>query len=117
MPFLQASSRLSASTTMCWYIGTRYWRSMTNLGIGFLLLDLPTPQPLPTSISRGGERSAGAERLQSEFGEAFLAGGLVGDVMDHVVLGASDAEEMCELVDHQPDCRVSADRLRVGVFM
>src|SRR5262249_6270108 len=31
MPFFQASSRLSASTTTYWYIGTRYWRSRTNL--------------------------------------------------------------------------------------
>src|ERR1700730_1546661 len=80
MAFLQASSRLSASTTICWYMGTKYWRSITNLGIGFLLLDFPTPQPPPTSVSRGGDWSAGSEGLQPELGEAVLAGGLIGHV-------------------------------------
>ncbi len=37
LPFLQAFSRLSASTTMCWYTGTRYGCSITNLGVGILL--------------------------------------------------------------------------------
>src|SRR5712671_7328461 len=101
MPFLQASSRFSASTTICWYMGTKYWRSITNLGIGFLLLDFPTPQPPPTSVSRGGDWSAGSEGLQPEFGEAVLAGGLIGHVMDKVVLVASHAEQVRELVDHQ----------------
>ena len=40
------------SYAMCWWIRTRYWRSMTNLGIGFLLLDVPTPRSPPTSASR-----------------------------------------------------------------
>jgi hypothetical protein len=33
------------STAICWYMGTRYWRSITNLGIGFLLLDFQRPHP------------------------------------------------------------------------
>src|SRR5216684_1857264 len=103
MAFLQASSRFSASTTMCWYMGTKYWRSITNLGIGFLLLDFPTPQPPPTSVSRGGDWSAGSEGLQPELGEAVLAGGLIGHIVHDVVLSAGDAEEVRELVDHQPD--------------
>ena len=61
---------------------------------------LPTPQPLPTSVSRDGDWSAGSEGLQPELGEAFLAGGLVGHVMDEVVLVAGHAEEVRELVDH-----------------
>src|ERR1700738_4242861 len=117
MPFLQASSRVSASTTMCWYMGTRYWRSITNLGIDFLRLDLSTPQPPPTSVSRGGDWSAGPEGLQPEFGEAFLAGGLVGHEMDEVVLGAGHTEEVRELVDHQPDSGILADAGGVDVFV
>src|SRR6266852_6858967 len=92
MPFLQASSRVSASTTMCWYIGTRYWRSITNLGIGFLLLDASNA-PTPASFCQQGSYwSAGPEGLEPKVGEAFLAGGLVGHVMDEVVLVASDAK-------------------------
>src|SRR5215469_3303242 len=49
MAFLQASSRFSASTTMCWYIGTRYWCSITNLGIGFSPVGSSNAQsPSPT---------------------------------------------------------------------
>jgi hypothetical protein len=59
---------------------------------------LPTPQPLPTTVSRDGDWSAGPEGLQPELGEAFLAGGLVGHVVHDVVLSAGDAKEMCELV-------------------
>jgi hypothetical protein len=59
----------------------------------------------------------GSERLQPEFGEAFLAGGLVVDVMDDVVPGAGHAEEVCELVDHQSDCRILADAFGVYVFV
>jgi hypothetical protein len=76
----------------------------------------PTPQPLPTSVSRGGDGSAGSERLQPEFGEAFLAGSLVIDVVDNVVVGAGHAEEVSKLKDHQPDCRILADALGVDVF-
>src|SRR5216684_2354624 len=117
MAFLQASSRFSASTTMCWYMGTKYWRSITNLGIGFLLLDFPTPRPPPTSVSRGGDWSAGSEGFQPEFVEAFLAGGLIGHVTDQVVVGAGHTEEVSKLVNHQPNCRILADALGVDVFM
>jgi hypothetical protein len=55
--------------------------------------------------------------FHSEFGEAFLAGGLVGDVMDHVVVGASDAEEMCELEYHQPNFGILADGFCVCLFV
>ena len=78
---------------------------------------LPTPRPPPTSVSRGRDWSAGSEGLQPEFGEAFLAGGLVGHVMDEVVLGAGHAEEVRELVDHQPDRGILADALGVDVFV
>jgi hypothetical protein len=43
--------------------------------------------------------SAGPEGLEPELGEAFLAGGLVGDVVDDVVPGAGHAEEVRELED------------------
>jgi hypothetical protein len=65
------------------------------LGIGISPVDISNAQPLPTSVSRGGDWSAGPEGLQPKFGEAFLAGGLVGHVMDDVVLSAGDAKEMC----------------------
>src|SRR6266853_6852159 len=77
----------------------------------------PTPRPLPTSVSRGGDWSAGSEGLQPEFGEAVLAGGLIGHVVDDVVLGAGHAEEVCELVDHQPDSGILADAVGVDVFV
>ena len=35
---------------------------------------IPTPQPQPTSVSRGGDWSAGPEGLEPEFDEAFGAG-------------------------------------------
>jgi hypothetical protein len=44
--------------------------------------------------------STGSEGLPTEFGEAFLAGGLVGHVMHDVVLSAGHTEEVGELVDH-----------------
>ena len=77
----------------------------------------PTPRPLPTSVSRGGDGSIGSERLQPEFGEAFLAGSLVVDVVDDVVLDAGHTEEVCELIEHQSDCRVLAEALGVGAFV
>src|SRR3984893_6272104 len=117
MAFLQASSSFSASTSMCWYMGTKYLSSITNLGIGFLLLDFPTPHPPPNSVSRGGDWSAGSEGLQPELGEAVLAGGLIGHVVDDVVLGAGHAEEVCELVDHQPDNGILADAVGVDGFV
>src|SRR6202047_1777737 len=67
MPFLQASSRFSASTTMCWYMGTRYWRSITNLDIGGFsgwIFQRPNPRQL---LSAGVVWSAGPEGLQTEF--------------------------------------------------
>ncbi len=63
----------------------------------FSCLMFPTRQPLPTSVSRGGNWSAGPEGLEPERGEAFLAGGIVGDVVDDVVPGAGRAEEVREL--------------------
>jgi hypothetical protein len=77
----------------------------------------PTRRPLPTSVSRGGDWSAGPEGFEPEFGEPFLAGGLVVNVVDDVVLGAGHAEEVRELEDHQPDGRVLADLLGVYIFM
>ena len=59
-------------------------------------MDFATSQPLPTSVSRGGERSDGPERLEAKLGEAFLAGGFVTDVVHDVVLGAGHAEEVRE---------------------
>jgi len=84
---------------------------------GFSCLIFPTPRLPPTSVSRSRNWSAISEGLQSEFGEAFLAGGLVGHVMDKVVLVAGDAEEVRELVDHEPDRGILADALGVYVFM
>src|SRR6516164_6891069 len=105
MPFLQASSRFSPSTTMCWYIGTKYWRSITNLGIGissgwvFQRLD-------PHTLLHAGVGiwSAASEGRQSELGEAFLAGGLVRDVTLKRIIG--DAADRGELIDHQSYRRV-----------
>jgi hypothetical protein len=37
--------------------------------------------------------------------------------MNDVVLVAGDAEEACELADHQPDCRTFTDALGVNVFV
>jgi hypothetical protein len=37
--------------------------------------EIPTPQPPPTSVSRGGGGSGGSERFQPELGKPFLAGG------------------------------------------
>jgi len=50
-------------------------------------------------------------------GEAFLAGGFVVDVVDDVALVAGHTEEVRELVDHQPDCRVLADGFGVHLLM
>ena len=59
----------------------------------FSCLRLPTPQPLPTSVSRGRDWSAGPKGLQIEFGEAVFAGGFIVDVVDDVILSAGHTEE------------------------
>src|ERR1700730_1480690 len=63
MPFLQACSRFSASMTMCWYMGTRYWRSITNLGLGVSCLMLPTPRPPHASACRVDIGQLGSKSL------------------------------------------------------
>src|SRR5262245_33442383 len=95
-----ALSASSASTMTQAHTGRRYCTSTAYLGIGFSPVGFPTPQPLPTSVSRGGGGSASSEGFQAELGEPFLAGGLVVDVVDEVILRAGDAEEMGEVVDH-----------------
>jgi hypothetical protein len=72
-------------------------------------LTAPTPRPPPTSVSRGRKGSAGAEWPQTEFGEAFFAGRFVGDVALERIAG--DITDRGELIDHQPDCRIMAQRL------
>src|SRR5246127_3551860 len=91
---------------------------MTYLGIGISPVGcFPTPRPPPNSVGRGHVWSAGAEGPQPELGETFFAGGLVGSVVGQVILGAGDADEVRELVDHQPDCEIPADALGVQALV
>ena len=112
---VQASSKFLASATMCWYTGMRYWRSITNLGIGFSLVG-SCNTPIPTGFCRQGYGAAGFEGFQLEIGELFLAVGLVGHVTDQVLLGAGDAKQVGELLLFKrktlPGWRLQADRRR-----
>jgi hypothetical protein len=63
-------------------------------------------------IGIGPRRPAGLESMRC--GEIHSKPSLP---RDEVVLGAGDAEQMCELVDHQPNCRIPADEPRVCVLM
>jgi hypothetical protein len=58
---------------LTWRIGTAHLHIPSGAGL------LLTPRPPPTSISRGGRGSAGTEWPQTELGEPFLAGRLIGD--------------------------------------
>jgi hypothetical protein len=73
------------------------------------------PRPLPTSVSRGGERLSYPEGLQSEFREAVLARGLIGDIALERI--RDDTADRGQLVGHEPDCRILTDACGVGVFM
>ena len=98
---MTARSALSASYTMTQaHTGRRYCTSIANLGIGYSPVGFSNAQAPANFCQQGRDELASSEGFQTEFGEALLAGGLVVDVMDEVVLGAGDAEEMGELVDH-----------------
>src|SRR5262245_45722978 len=107
----------SASTITQAHTERRYCTSTAYLGIGFSPVG-SSNAPAPANFyQQGRDGLAVSEGLQAELGEAFLAGGLIVDVVNDVVRRAGNAKEMCELVNHQPDCGVAADHLRVGVFM
>jgi hypothetical protein len=38
-------------------------------------------------------------------------------IVDDVVLGAGHTKQVCEPINHQPECRISAEALGVGVFV
>ena len=70
---------------------------MTNLGIGVScwISNAPTPADF---CQQGCDGSAGSEGPQPEFGETFLTGGLIVDVVDDVVLSAGHTKQVGELI-------------------